>query len=32
MAEGQILISGTAKELIEDSKARAIYLGERFRM
>ena len=32
MAEGKILISGTAQELITDPKARAIYLGEKFRM
>lgn len=32
MAEGKILISGTAEELINDSKAREIYLGEKFRM
>ncbi len=32
MAEGRILISGTAQELITDSKAREIYLGEKFRM
>ena len=32
MAEGKILISGTADELINDSKAREIYLGEKFRM
>ncbi len=30
--EGKILISGTAKELINDKKARKIYLGEKFRM
>lgn len=32
MAEGSILISGTAEELINDPKARKIYLGEKFRM
>lgn len=32
MDEGRILISGTAEELINDPKARQIYLGERFRM
>lgn len=32
MAEGRILISGTAQELITDPKAREIYLGEKFRM
>jgi lipopolysaccharide export system ATP-binding protein len=32
MAEGRILISGTAEELINDPKAREIYLGEKFRM
>lgn len=32
MAEGRILISGTSQELINDPKAREIYLGERFRM
>ncbi len=32
MAEGRILISGTADELINDPKAREIYLGEKFRM
>ncbi len=30
--EGKILISGTADELINDKKAREIYLGERFKM
>jgi lipopolysaccharide export system ATP-binding protein len=29
---GEILISGTAETLINDSKARQIYLGEQFRM
>lgn len=32
MDEGKILISGTAEELINDPKARQIYLGEKFRM
>jgi lipopolysaccharide export system ATP-binding protein len=32
MSEGKILISGTADELINDAKAREIYLGEKFRM
>jgi len=32
MAEGRVLISGTAHELITDSRAREIYLGEKFRM
>lgn len=32
MAEGKVLISGTAQELINDKKAREIYLGEKFRM
>ena len=32
MAEGKILISGTAKELITDPKAKEIYLGEKFKM
>ena len=32
MAEGKILISGTAQELITDQKSREIYLGEKFRM
>lgn len=30
MYEGKVLISGTSKELINDSKAREIYLGENF--
>jgi len=30
--QGEILISGTSKELVEDPKAREIYLGERFTM
>lgn len=32
VAEGRVLISGTAQELITDPKAREIYLGEKFRM
>lgn len=32
MAQGSILISGTADQLINDSKAKEIYLGETFRM
>ncbi|MFH1877835.1 MAG: LPS export ABC transporter ATP-binding protein [Candidatus Omnitrophota bacterium] len=32
MYEGRILISGTKEELINDPKAREIYLGERFSM
>lgn len=32
MAEGKILISGTKEVLINDPKAREIYLGEKFRM
>ena len=32
MAEGRILISGTAEQLIKDPRAREIYLGEKFRM
>jgi len=32
IAEGKILISGTASDLIYDPKAREIYLGEKFRM
>ncbi len=32
MAEGRVLISGTAHELITDAKAREIYLGEKFRL
>jgi len=32
MDEGRVLISGTAEELINDPKAREIYLGERFSM
>jgi len=32
IADGKILISGTAEDLIKDPRAREIYLGERFRM
>ena len=32
IAEGRILISGTAGDLINDPQARQIYLGEKFRM
>ncbi len=32
IAEGKILISGTAEDLINDPKARQIYLGEKFSM
>ncbi len=32
IANGKILISGTAHDLINDAKAREIYLGEKFRM
>ncbi len=32
IAEGKVLISGTASELIADPKARQIYLGEKFTM
>ncbi|NTV29366.1 MAG: LPS export ABC transporter ATP-binding protein [Candidatus Omnitrophica bacterium] len=32
VADGQILVSGTAQELINDPKARKIYLGEKFTM
>ena len=32
IAEGRILISGSANDLIDDPKAREIYLGEKFRM
>ncbi len=32
IAEGRILISGTADELIDNPQARQIYLGEKFRM
>jgi lipopolysaccharide export system ATP-binding protein len=32
VADGRILISGTAQDLINDPKAKQIYLGEKFRM
>jgi len=32
IAEGRILISGSAQELINDPQARQLYLGEKFRM
>ena len=32
MAEGRVLISGTAHQLITDTRAREIYLGEKFRL
>jgi lipopolysaccharide export system ATP-binding protein len=32
IADGRILISGTAADLINNPKAREIYLGEKFRM
>ena len=32
IAEGRILISGTSEELINDPRARQVYLGEKFRM
>jgi lipopolysaccharide export system ATP-binding protein len=32
VAEGSILISGTAQDLINDAKAKKIYLGEKFTM
>jgi len=32
IADGKILISGTADELINNAQARAIYLGDKFRM
>jgi len=32
IADGKILISGTAEDLIKDPRARELYLGERFRM
>ena len=32
MAEGRVLISGTAHELTTDPRAREIYLGEKFRL
>ena len=32
LSKGQILLSGTPRELAENSEARRIYLGERFRL
>jgi lipopolysaccharide export system ATP-binding protein len=32
IADGRILLSGTAEDLINDQEARKIYLGEKFRM
>ena len=32
VAEGKLLIAGTAQDLINDPKARKIYLGEKFTM
>jgi len=32
IADGKVLISGTADDLINDTKAKEIYLGERFQM
>ncbi|MCK4881767.1 MAG: LPS export ABC transporter ATP-binding protein, partial [Candidatus Omnitrophica bacterium] len=32
IADGRILISGTADDLINDPEAKKIYLGERFKM
>jgi len=32
IADGKILISGSAEELISNTKARQVYLGEKFRM
>lgn len=32
IADGKVLISGNAQELINDQRAREIYLGEKFRM
>ncbi|MFT5365841.1 MAG: lipopolysaccharide export system ATP-binding protein [Candidatus Latescibacterota bacterium] len=32
LSEGQILVSGSPKELAENAEARRIYLGERFRL
>jgi len=32
IADGRILVSGTAHELVNDAKARELYLGEKFRM
>jgi len=32
IADGKILLSGTAQDLIDDPEARKVYLGEKFRM
>jgi len=32
VADGRVLISGTAQDLINDPKAKKIYLGEKFSM
>jgi len=32
IADGKVLISGTAQDLINDSRAKEIYLGEKFQM
>ena len=32
IADGKVLISGTADDLINDPSARRIYLGEKFKM
>lgn len=32
MAEGRVLITGTARDLITDPRAREIYLGEKFHL
>ena len=32
IADGKVLISGSADDLINDPRARKIYLGEKFRM
>ena len=32
VADGRVLISGTAQDLINDPKAKKIYLGEKFTM
>ena len=32
IAEGRILISGTAEDLINNPRAKEVYLGEKFRM
>jgi lipopolysaccharide export system ATP-binding protein len=30
--EGKVLISGTAKELVDNPKAKQVYLGEKFKL